>query len=85
MNKIKIKDFEDLKIKITKIDNYDKILNLRLRFIKLLRIRRRLINLIIIFNKNNIINKDFIKITKNLIKKKNIMIMIMKINRRNHL
>ena len=38
-----------------------------------------------LFNKNNIINKIFIKIMKNRIKKKNILITMMKINRKNYL
>ena len=32
------------------------------------------------FNKNNIINKDFIKTMRNFIKKRNTLITIMKIN-----
>ena len=47
--------------------------------------RRRLINLTIIF-KNNITNKDLIKTMKNYIKKKNTLITITKINNlKNHL
>ena len=52
-----------------KIVNYNnRILGLKLRFIKLLRLKKKQINMIIIlFNKNNIMNKNFIKTTRSRI------------------